>query len=167
MNNHERSSVNLELLTVNKTLRATWPNCPRSILWMPLKRIVLVYFFFMDQVYSRYFIFFFFFTENNKNKNWKLFLVIVISGATGTNFKEWIDILNRQELKFPHIKIIYPTAPLQPYVPLNGMVTYWWSNSKSVKQIPTIKIQQIKIDKIKIDCYSSLVMCGLIVKIYL
>ena len=44
------------------------------------------------------------------------------SGATGSNFKEWIDILNREELKFPHIKIIYPTAPLQPYTPLHGMV---------------------------------------------
>ncbi|KAK9293977.1 hypothetical protein QLX08_011270 [Tetragonisca angustula] len=54
------------------------------------------------------------------------------SGATGTNFKEWIDILNRQELKFPHIKIIYPTAPLQPYVPLNGMHSHVWFNRQSI-----------------------------------
>lgn len=53
-----------------------------------------------------------------------LLFIFHISGATGSNFKEWIDILNREELKFPHIKIIYPTAPLQPYTPLHGMVIW-------------------------------------------
>ncbi|OAD56890.1 Lysophospholipase-like protein 1 [Eufriesea mexicana] len=48
------------------------------------------------------------------------------SGATGSNFKEWIDILNRKELKFPHIKIIYPTAPLQSYTPNNRMSSHVW-----------------------------------------
>lgn len=36
--------------------------------------------------------------------------------------KKWIDILNKGELNFPHIKIIYPSAPAQPYTPNNGMV---------------------------------------------
>lgn len=65
----------------------------------------------------------------------KVIFHITISGATGSNFKEWIDILNREELKFPHIKIIYPTAPLQPYTPLHGMV---------IRQIDTINLKRIK-----------------------
>ncbi|XP_060826858.1 lysophospholipase-like protein 1 [Bombus pascuorum] len=54
------------------------------------------------------------------------------SGDTGSNFKEWIDIMNRKELKFPHIKIIYPTAPLQSYTPLHGMQSHVWFDRKNI-----------------------------------
>lgn len=54
------------------------------------------------------------------------------SGDTGDNVKEWIDILNKEELKFPHIKIIYPTAPAQPYTPNNGMISNVWFNRKEI-----------------------------------
>lgn len=36
--------------------------------------------------------------------------------------KEWINILAREELQFPHIKLVYPSAPSQPYTPNDGMV---------------------------------------------
>lgn len=45
-----------------------------------------------------------------------------ISGDSGSNVKNSIDMLNRGELSFPHIKIVYPTAPAQPYTPNNEMV---------------------------------------------
>ena len=32
MNDYGKSSINLELMPVNKKLKATWPNCQRSIL---------------------------------------------------------------------------------------------------------------------------------------
>ncbi|KAK2578677.1 hypothetical protein KPH14_012165 [Odynerus spinipes] len=54
------------------------------------------------------------------------------SGDTGKNVKEWIDILNREELKFPHIKIIYPTAPAQPYTPNSGMISNVWFDRKQI-----------------------------------
>ncbi|XP_076750097.1 lysophospholipase-like protein 1 [Xylocopa sonorina] len=54
------------------------------------------------------------------------------SGSNGDAIKEWIDIINREELKFPHIKIIYPTAPLQPYTPNNGMPSHVWFDRKAI-----------------------------------
>ncbi|CAD6225414.1 GSCOCG00005667001-RA-CDS [Cotesia congregata] len=54
------------------------------------------------------------------------------SGSTGKDVKEWIDILNRDEFKFPHIKIIYPTAPAQPYTPLGGMLSNVWFDRNDV-----------------------------------
>lgn len=54
------------------------------------------------------------------------------SGDSGDNVKEWIDVLNRKELTFPHIKIIYPTAPAQPYTPSNGMISNVWFNRKEI-----------------------------------
>ncbi|XP_008544816.1 lysophospholipase-like protein 1 [Microplitis demolitor] len=54
------------------------------------------------------------------------------SGSTGKDIKEWIDILTRDEFKFPHIKIIYPTAPAQPYTPLGGMLSNVWFDRNGV-----------------------------------
>lgn len=46
------------------------------------------------------------------------------AGSNGEDVKQWIDILNRTELRFPHIKIVYPSAPIQPYTPNGGMVSF-------------------------------------------
>ncbi|XP_057330905.1 lysophospholipase-like protein 1 [Microplitis mediator] len=54
------------------------------------------------------------------------------SGSTGKDMKEWIDILTRDEFKFPHIKIIYPTAPAAPYTPLGGMLSNVWFDRNQV-----------------------------------
>ncbi|XP_047355908.1 lysophospholipase-like protein 1 [Vespa velutina] len=54
------------------------------------------------------------------------------SGDSGNNLKNSIDMLNREELKFPHIKIVYPTAPAQPYTPNNEMISNVWFNRKNI-----------------------------------
>jgi len=47
---------------------------------------------------------------------------VLLAGGTAEVLKDWVDILNREKLEFPHIKLIYPSAPSQPYTPNNGMV---------------------------------------------
>ncbi|XP_078035014.1 lysophospholipase-like protein 1 isoform X2 [Augochlora pura] len=54
------------------------------------------------------------------------------SGSSGDDAKQWIDILLREELKFPHIKIVYPTAPAQPYTPIHGMHSNVWFDRKTI-----------------------------------
>lgn len=44
------------------------------------------------------------------------------TGDTGNNLLEWIRFLVGNDWKFPHIKVIVPTAPAQPYTPLDGQV---------------------------------------------
>lgn len=44
------------------------------------------------------------------------------SGDTGSNLVEWIRFLIGKDMQFPHIKVIIPTAPTQPYTPLEGEV---------------------------------------------
>lgn len=48
--------------------------------------------------------------------------VISISGDTGSNLMEWMRFLIGKDMQFPHIKVIIPTAPAQPYTPLDGQV---------------------------------------------
>jgi len=50
------------------------------------------------------------------------YVLYLFKGGTAEDVKEWIDILNREKLQFPHIKLIYPSAPSQPYTPNGGMV---------------------------------------------
>ncbi|XP_076657017.1 lysophospholipase-like protein 1 isoform X2 [Halictus rubicundus] len=54
------------------------------------------------------------------------------SGSSGDDMKAWIELKLREELQFPHIKIIYPTAPAQPYTPNNGMLSNVWFDRKSI-----------------------------------
>ncbi|XP_046613832.1 lysophospholipase-like protein 1 isoform X1 [Neodiprion virginianus] len=62
------------------------------------------------------------------------------SGDTGNNVKDWIKLLNKEELKFPHIKIVYPTAPLQPYTPNNGEPSnVWFDRSAISKSAPELQ----------------------------
>lgn len=61
------------------------------------------------------------------------------SGGTAEDLKEWVNILNREELQFPHIKIIYPTAPCQPYTPNNGMMqNIWYDRTAISNQVPEL-----------------------------
>ncbi|XP_049884793.1 lysophospholipase-like protein 1 isoform X2 [Pectinophora gossypiella] len=39
--------------------------------------------------------------------------------------KEWIKVLNKN-FTFPHIKVLYPTAPRQPYTPAGGQLSNVW-----------------------------------------
>lgn len=42
-------------------------------------------------------------------------------GDTGPGILDWIKFLVN-DIKFPHIKFVFPTAPLRPYTPLDGEV---------------------------------------------
>lgn len=48
-------------------------------------------------------------------KNWKLanfrLLIMFILGDTGDGVMEWLKMVWRDNLAFPHIKLIFPTAP--------------------------------------------------------
>ncbi|XP_072745385.1 lysophospholipase-like protein 1 [Anoplolepis gracilipes] len=62
------------------------------------------------------------------------------SGSTGEDIKEWIKILNREKLQFPHIKLIYPSAPSQPYTPNGGMMQNVWFDRMAISnQVPEQK----------------------------
>ncbi|EDW42686.1 lysophospholipase-like protein 1 [Drosophila sechellia] len=54
------------------------------------------------------------------------------SGDTGSNVMEWVRFLIGRNLEYPHIKIIYPTAPKQKYTPLDGELSNVWFDRKSV-----------------------------------
>ncbi|XP_017103213.2 lysophospholipase-like protein 1 [Drosophila bipectinata] len=71
------------------------------------------------------------------------------SGDTGPNVLEWVRFLLGRDLEYPHIKIIYPTAPLQKYTPLDGQLSNVWFDRKSVN----IAAQESK--KSMSRCYDS------------
>jgi len=54
------------------------------------------------------------------------------SGDTGSNLIEWVRFLLGREMEFPHIKIVYPTAPLQPYTPMGGAESNVWFDRKAI-----------------------------------
>ncbi|XP_061389858.1 lysophospholipase-like protein 1 [Musca vetustissima] len=54
------------------------------------------------------------------------------SGDNGTNLMDWIRILLRRNLEFDHIKLVYPTAPLQPYTPNGGQMSNVWFDRDSI-----------------------------------
>uniref|UniRef100_A0A8C6STC0 palmitoyl-protein hydrolase n=1 Tax=Neogobius melanostomus TaxID=47308 RepID=A0A8C6STC0_9GOBI len=47
------------------------------------------------------------------------------SGDTGQGLRAWVrDVV--PDLAFPHIKILYPTAPERPYTPMRGALSNVW-----------------------------------------
>lgn len=54
------------------------------------------------------------------------------SGDTGNNLIEWIKFLMGRNIEIPHVKFIYPTAPVQKYTPLGGEYSSVWFDRKSV-----------------------------------
>uniref|UniRef100_A0A182NCW8 palmitoyl-protein hydrolase n=1 Tax=Anopheles dirus TaxID=7168 RepID=A0A182NCW8_9DIPT len=55
------------------------------------------------------------------------------SGDTGNGLTEWIRFLLGKDLEFPHIKVIIPTAPVQPYTPMGGENSNVWFNRKRIE----------------------------------
>lgn len=55
-----------------------------------------------------------------------------IEGDTGSNLVEWVRFLLGRDLKFEHIKVVYPTAPLQPYTPNGGNLSNVWFDRSSI-----------------------------------
>lgn len=70
-------------------------------------------------------------------KNHRKFLIL-FSGDCGKSLVEWVRYLIGRDMRFPHIKVIIPTAPSQPYTMLNGQVLfkslYWLIFEKKILQ---------------------------------
>ncbi|CAH1371094.1 hypothetical protein MTP99_012586 [Tenebrio molitor] len=49
------------------------------------------------------------------------------SGDTGRGVLDWVKFLI-DDFSLPHVKFIFPTAPLRPYTPLDGGLSYVWFN---------------------------------------
>ncbi|KAL4657469.1 lysophospholipase-like protein 1 [Arapaima gigas] len=48
------------------------------------------------------------------------------SGDTGQGLRMWVRDVLKQDLAFPHIRVIYPTAPARPYTPMGGALSNVW-----------------------------------------
>ncbi|XP_018612414.1 lysophospholipase-like protein 1 [Scleropages formosus] len=48
------------------------------------------------------------------------------SGDTGQGLRAWVRDVLKQDLAFPHIRVIYPTAPARPYTPMRGALSHVW-----------------------------------------
>eukprot|EP00062_Callorhinchus_milii_P018741 gi/632972545/ref/XP_007902711.1/ PREDICTED: lysophospholipase-like protein 1 isoform X5 [Callorhinchus milii] len=59
------------------------------------------------------------------------------AGDTGQGIRAWVKDVLSKDLIFPHIRVIYPTAPLRPYTPMNGALsTVWFDRTKIVNNCP-------------------------------
>lgn len=54
------------------------------------------------------------------------------SGDNGPNLSEWVRFLLGRVMEFQHIKIIYPTAPVQRYTPLSGALSNVWFDRRAI-----------------------------------
>ncbi|XP_064554458.1 lysophospholipase-like protein 1 [Drosophila montana] len=54
------------------------------------------------------------------------------SGDTGQNLLEWVRFLLGRDFNLAHVKMIYPTAPMQKYTPLSGELSTVWFDRRSV-----------------------------------
>ncbi|XP_059045849.1 lysophospholipase-like protein 1 [Achroia grisella] len=53
------------------------------------------------------------------------------SGSSGADMKEWVRLMVKN-FSFPHIKVMYPTAPLQPYSPSGGLMSNVWFDRSDI-----------------------------------
>ncbi|XP_070578678.1 lysophospholipase-like protein 1 [Ptychodera flava] len=59
------------------------------------------------------------------------------SGDTGEGVRAWVRDVLGQDFAFPHIKVIYPTAPERPYTPMMGhLSTVWFDRRKIANNVP-------------------------------
>lgn len=54
------------------------------------------------------------------------------SGDTGLGIKEWTKSVMGRDIAFPHIRVIYPTAPMRPYTPMMGNPSTVWFDRKQI-----------------------------------
>ncbi|KAG5675037.1 hypothetical protein PVAND_004976 [Polypedilum vanderplanki] len=54
------------------------------------------------------------------------------SGDSGNNLLHWIRYLLGRNLEIPHVKFLFPTAPVQSYTPLNGEYSNVWFDRKQI-----------------------------------
>ncbi|XP_013419287.1 lysophospholipase-like protein 1 [Lingula anatina] len=54
------------------------------------------------------------------------------SGDTSDGIKLWLKEVTGKEFVFPHMKIIYPSAPVRPYTPMLGQLSTVWFDRKQI-----------------------------------
>ncbi|KAM3968560.1 lysophospholipase-like protein 1 [Aphomia sociella] len=64
------------------------------------------------------------------------------SGSSGADMKEWVRLMVKN-FSFPHIKIMYPTAPLQPYTPSGGQMSNVWFDRADISPMAPEKLDSI------------------------
>ncbi|OWR40609.1 hypothetical protein KGM_206138 [Danaus plexippus plexippus] len=87
-------------------------------------------------------------TKNSGAKHTATVIFFHGSGAAGDHMKEWVHLLAKNFV-FPHIKILYPTAPLQPYTPAGGLMSNVWFDRLGINpRAPEVleSLAQIEVD---------------------
>lgn len=56
--------------------------------------------------------------------------------------KEWVRLMVK-DFTFPHIKVIYPTAPLQPYSPAWGQMSNVWFDRAGISPDVPEKLESL------------------------
>ncbi|CAH0716410.1 unnamed protein product, partial [Brenthis ino] len=78
------------------------------------------------------------FTKNTGVKHTATVIFFHGSGAAGDHMKEWVHLMAKN-FTFPHIKILFPTAPLQPYIPAGGLMSNVWFDRVDInKRAPEV-----------------------------
>ncbi|XP_071451282.1 lysophospholipase-like protein 1 [Hetaerina americana] len=54
------------------------------------------------------------------------------SGDTGNGIRLWIKELLAKEWQFPHLRILFPTAPILNYTPMGGVASNVWFDRQSI-----------------------------------
>ncbi|XP_033634226.1 lysophospholipase-like protein 1 [Asterias rubens] len=61
------------------------------------------------------------------------------SGDTADGVLEWIRSLVQDDFQFPHIKVIFPTAPTRPYTPSGGALSsVWYDRTRISPNVPEL-----------------------------
>ncbi|EDV29274.1 Lysophospholipase-like protein 1 [Trichoplax sp. H2] len=72
------------------------------------------------------------------------------SGDTAVGVRHWLNVLVKGVFRFPHIRIVYPHAPQQPYTPLNGQLSNVWFDRRSIDANTTEMLNSVDVMKDRI-----------------
>ncbi|KAL4703430.1 hypothetical protein ACJJTC_008149 [Scirpophaga incertulas] len=65
------------------------------------------------------------------------------SGSSGSTLKDWVTLIAEQH-SYPHIKILYPTAPNQPYTPAHGYHSNVWFDRYYISPDSPEKLESVE-----------------------
>ncbi|XP_045187420.2 lysophospholipase-like protein 1 isoform X2 [Mercenaria mercenaria] len=58
------------------------------------------------------------------------------SGDSGLGVQEWVNsALGVKQLTFPHLRLLYPTAPARPYTPMMGQYSNVWYDRQQISPL--------------------------------